>query len=325
MKPASRTSTTCSTLSKAVSSSLSLTYALVFYNQVCFREEDVHKTAFNTPLGHFQFKVIGFGLCNAQATFQSLMTQILRPYLRKFVVVFLDDILIFSSNWKEHLDHMRMVLQALREHQLYCKPSKCLFGAVKILYLGHVISGYTIAPDQEKLKAVRDWPIPESISQVREFLGFANYFRGFVLGYAYIAKTLDEITGKNARFHWNEERQAASETLKMALLKVPVLQLADNFKPFRVYTDAKDLAIGAVLLQEGNREWLPVAYASRKLTPAETNYTVTEKETLAVVFALGFWKLYLFKHYDVYTENQAVLYLCSKSNPSRENRVGWSS
>ena len=139
------------------------------YNQVRIREEDVHKTAFNTPLGHFQVKVMGFGLCNDPATFQSLMTQILRPYLRKFVVVFLDDILIFSSNWKEHLDHVRMVLQALREHQLYCKPSKCLFGAVEILYLGHVISGYTIAPDQEKLKAVRDWPIPESISQVRKF------------------------------------------------------------------------------------------------------------------------------------------------------------
>ena len=208
------------------------------------------------------------------------MTQILRPYLRKFVVVFLDDILIFSSNWKEHLDHVRMVLQALREHQLYCKPSKCLFGAVEILYSGHVISGYTIAPDQEKLKAVRDWPIPESICQVRKFLGFANYFRRFALGYANIAKPLDEITGKNARFQWNEERQAAFETLKMALLKAPVLQLADISKPFRVYTDASDLAIGAVLLQEVNWEWLPVAYASRKLTPAERNYTVTEKETL---------------------------------------------
>ena len=176
---------------------------------------------------------------------------------------------------------------------------------------------------QEKLNAVRDWPIPESISQVRKFLSFANYFRRFVLGYANIAKPLDEITGKNAQFQWNEERQAAFETLKMALLKAPVLQLADISKPFRVYTDASDLASGAcaVLLQGVNREWLPVAYASRKLTPAERNYTVTEKETLAVVFALGSWKLYLFKHFDVYTDNQIVLYLRSKSNQSkRESR-----
>ena len=159
------------------------------------------------------------------------------------------------------------------------------------------------------MKGVCDWPVPESISQVRKFLGFANYFRRFVLGYANIAKPLDEITRKNARFQWNEERQAALETLQMALLKAPVLQLADIFKLFRVYTDASDLAIGAVLLQEVDREWLPVAYASRKLTPAERIYTVTEKETLAVVFALGSWKHYLiFKHFDVYTDNQTVLY-----------------
>ena len=143
---------------------------------------------------------MGFGLCNAPATFQSLMTQILRPYLRKVVVVFLDDILIFSSNWQEHLEHVKLVSQALREHQLYCKLSKCLFGAVETLYLGHVVSGHIIAPGQEKLKAIRDWPVPESVSQVRKFLGFANYFRRSLSGYANIAKPLDEITGKNARF-----------------------------------------------------------------------------------------------------------------------------
>ena len=124
------------------------------YKQGRIREADVYKTALNTHLGHFEFKGLGFGLCNAPATFQSLMTQILRPYLRKFVVVFLDDILIFSSNWQEHLQHVKLVLQALWEHQLYCKLPKCLFGAVETLYLGHVVSGHTIAPDQEKLKAV---------------------------------------------------------------------------------------------------------------------------------------------------------------------------
>ena len=296
--------------------------------QVRSREADVYKTAFNTLLGHFEFKVMGFGLCNAPATFQSLMTEILRPYLRKFVVVFLDDILIFSSNWQEHLEHVKLVLQALREHQLYCKLSKCLFGAVETLYLGHVVSGHTMAPDQEKLKAVRGWRVhvPESVSQVRKFLGFANsyYFRRFLSGYANIAKPLDEITGKNARFQWNNERQVAFESLKSALLTAPVLQLADVSKPFRVYTDASDFAIGAVLLQEVDQEWLPVAYASRKLTPAEMNYTITEKETLAVVFALGNWKLYLFKHFDVFTDNQAVLvlYLRSESSLSkRESRL----
>ena len=128
------------------------------YNQVRVRDKDVHKTAFNTPLGHFQFRVMGFGLCNAPATFQSLMTEILRPYLRKFVVVFLDDILIFSKNWNEHLEHVRLILQALREQQLFCKLSKCKFGALETLYLGHILSGNTIAPDPEKLKAVLTGP-----------------------------------------------------------------------------------------------------------------------------------------------------------------------
>ena len=264
---------------------------------------------------------MGFGLCNAPATFQSLLTQILRPYLRKFVVVFLDDMLIFSFNWQEHLEHVKLVLQALREHQLCCKLSKCLFGAVETLYLGHVVSGHTIAPDQEKMKAVRDWPVPESVSQVRKFLGFANYFRRFLSGYANIAKPVDEITGKNARFQWNNERQVEFESLKSALLTAPVLQLADVSKPFRVYTDASDFALGPVLLQEVDQELLPVAYVSRKLTPAEMNYTITEKETLAVVFALGKWKLYLFKHFNVFTDNQAALYLRSKSSLSkRESR-----
>ena len=136
------------------------------YNQVRVRDEDVHKTAFNTPLDHFQFCVMGFGLCNAPATFQSLMTEILRPYLRKFVVVFLDDILIFSKNWNEHLEHVRLILQALREQQLFCKLSKCKFGALETLYLGHILSGNTIAPDPEKLKAVLNWPVPSTVSQV---------------------------------------------------------------------------------------------------------------------------------------------------------------
>ena len=141
------------------------------YNQVRVRDEDVAKTAINTPLGHYEFKVMGFGLCNAPATFQSLMNDVLRPYLRKFVVVFLDDILIFSRNWKEHVKHVRLVLETLRKHQLYCKPSKCLFGATETLYLGHCVTGSTIAPDRKKLQAVENWPVPRNVSQVRSFLG----------------------------------------------------------------------------------------------------------------------------------------------------------
>ena len=287
------------------------------YNQVRIREDDIPKTAINTPLGHFQFKVMGFGLCNAPATFQSLMNEVLRPYLRKFVVVFLDDILIFSKTWEEHLTHVRTIFTALREQQLYCKPSKCLFGATETLYLGHVITGSTIAPDPQKLEGVKEWPVPKSVSDVRSFLGFANFFRRFVPHYADIARHLDEVTGRNAHFSWSSERQRSFELLKEALLNPPVLQLANTSQPFQVHTDASDLAIGAVLLQEDEQGQHPVAYASRKLTAAERNYTITERETLAVVYALSTWKLYLYKHFDVFTDNQAVVYLRSKPHLSK--------
>ena len=293
------------------------------YNQVRIRTEDVPKTAFNTPLGHYQFKVMGFGLCNAPATFQALMNQVLRPYLRKFVVVFLDDILIFSRNWKEHLEHVRLVLQALRENQLYCKPKKCVWGAKEIHYLGHILSGTLISPDPSKLQAVKDWPTPTTTTQVRSFLGFANYFRRFVKQFADLAKPLDELTGKNTRFQWNDERQNAFEGLKQALLEAPVLHLADVSRPFQIYTDASDLSIAAVLLQAKEEESHPVAYASRKLTTAEKNYTIAERETLAVVFALKCWRLYLFKHFDIYTDNQAVVYLRTKAHLSKRE-VRWS-
>ena len=208
------------------------------YNQVRVRDEDVAKTAINTPLGHYEFKVVGFGLCNAPATFQSLMNDVLRPYLRKFVVVFLDDTLIFSRNWKEHVKHVRLVFETLQKHQLYCKPSECLFGATETLYLGHCITGSTIAPDRKKLQAVENWPVPRNLSQVRSFLGFANYFRRFVCHYAELAKPLDQINGRHSVFSWNEERQQAFEDIKSALITAPVLHLADVSKPFGIHTDA---------------------------------------------------------------------------------------
>ena len=202
------------------------------YNQVRIRTEDIPKTAINTPLGHFEFKVMGFGLCNAPATFQAMMNLVLRPHLRKFVVVFLDDILIFSKTWDEHLDHIRVVLQTLRDHKLFCKPSKCMFGVTEILYLGHLLTETSISPDPKKLEAVESWPTPQTVTQVRSFLGFTDYFRRFIQGYADLASPLDEITGKGAHFSWNDQRQAAFEQLKKAPLQAPVLQFADVSRPF---------------------------------------------------------------------------------------------
>ena len=144
------------------------------YHQILIQDEDVPRTAINTPLGHFQFRVMAFGLTNSPATFQTLMNSILHPYLRKFVVVFLDDILIFSKSWDEHLQYVRTVLEALRNTQLYCKSSKCEFGLQEVLFLGYHVNGHSILPDPTKIDAVRAWPPPSSVKDVRQFLGFTS-------------------------------------------------------------------------------------------------------------------------------------------------------
>ena len=217
---------------------------------------------------------------------------------------------------RSHKRHLKIVLETLRKNTLYCKPSKCEFGVSEVLFLGHRINGSSIFPDAEKIAAVQNWPTPSSVSEVRQFLGFANYFRRFINHYSSMSGPLEEITGKNAHFTWNGIRQTAFDELRTALLDAPVLKIADVEKPFRVETDASDFALAGVLLQkEDNGEnWQPVAYASRKLCPAEKNYTAAERETLAVVHALKCWRVYLFNHFDVYTDNMGVVYLQTKPN-----------
>ena len=166
------------------------------------------------------------------------------------------------------------MLQTLRDHKLFCKPSK--FGVTEILYLGHLLTGTSISPDPKKLEAVESWPTPQTVTQVRSFLGFTNYFRRFIQGYADLASPLDKITGKGAHFSWNDQRQAAFVHLKKALLQVPVLQLADVSRPFRVYTDASDTSIAAVLMQSKDDNLHPVEYVRCKLTSAERNHTIAE-------------------------------------------------
>ena len=288
------------------------------YHQVRVKESDIPKTAVNTPLGHFQFRVMGFGLTNAPATFMSLMTHVLRPYLRKFVVVFLDDILIFSKSWKEHLQHIDIVLGTLKKEGLYCKPSKCEFAKTQISYLGHVLTGHTIAPDPDKISTVADWPRPTSISEVRQFLGFSNYFRRFIASYSNISRPLEEISGKHSKFLWSTEREAAFRRLKSCLLNAPVLHIADCTKPLRVSTDASDFALGGVLEQETvPGSWHPIAFTSRRLTAAEKNYTALERETLAVVHALRTWRIYLHMHFELYTDNRGLTFWQSKKHMSR--------
>lgn len=293
------------------------------YEQIRLAPSAYTKTAFRTPLGLYEYKVLPFGLCNAPATFQRLMDSVLRPYIGKFVIVYLDDILIYSKSPEEHEEHVALVLQALREHQLYAKAKKCAFGMRRVGFLGHIVSGEGIATDPSKIKAVAEWPRPRTVTELRSFLGLANYYRRFVSGFSLIAAPLTALLSgdksKKALLPWDDFHQSAFERLKHALCSAPVLAPPQWDKPFTVRTDASDYAIGAVISQGEGPEERPVAYNSRKLQGAERNYTVHEKELLGVVHALKEWRHYLgTRHFTVITDNWAVKWI--KTQPQLSQR-----
>ena len=276
------------------------------YHQIRITDEDIPKTAFNTHMGHYEFRVLSFGLTNAPATFQSVMNKIFGHL--DFCLVYLDDILIFSQNEEEHRKHLEEVLSLVQKEKLYCKLSKCSFLQKELEYLGHIVSSDGIKVNPKKIEAVKAFPRPSNVSELRSFLGLANYFRKFIKDYARIAAPLTAQTGKNAHLNWCSKCECAFRTLKQRLSEAPVLALPDPSKTFVIESDASVEGIGAVLLQDGH----PVAYESRKLSGAERNYTTTEQELLAVHHALHVWRCYLegAKYpFLVRTDHNALTYL----------------
>ncbi len=259
------------------------------YHQIRIAEEDVPKTAFSTPFGHYQFKVLAFGLTNAPATFQYAMNNLFASQLGRYVCVYLDDILIFSKNAEEHEKHLEEVLDILEKNKFYAKLSKCDLNRSELLYLGHIVGANGIKVDPAKIAAVAEWPVPKDLTQLRSFLGLTNYFRKFIQGYASRCRPLTSLMRKGMPYAWSPECQAAFEGLKQDLTTAPVLSAPDFSKAFEVVTDSSQWSIGGVLLQEGR----PLAYTSRKMIPAELNYTVTEQECLATVHAMKTWRCYL--------------------------------
>jgi len=252
-----------------------------------------------------------FGLTNAPSTFQGLMNEIFRPYLRKFVVVFFDDILVYSKSLQEHLKHLRAVLGVLQQHNLYAKMSKCHFGCHEVDYLGYVICEEGVKADPSKIEAMLNWPVPKNLKSLRVFLGLTGYYRKFVKGYGGITAPLTNLLRKDA-FKWGEKAELAFNSLKQAMTTPPVLGMPDFTKTFIIECDASGEGIGAVLMQAGQ----PLAYLSQGLKGRSLDFSTYEKELLPLVMAVRKLRHYLLGYsFKVRTDQQALKYLL-------EQRVG---
>jgi hypothetical protein len=273
------------------------------YHQVRIKGEDIHKTAFRTRYAHYEFVVVPFGLTNALATFMCLMNNVLSKFLDKFVLVFIDDILIYSKNRGEHEEHLRIVLQVLREHQPYAKFSKCDFFQKQIHYLGHVISEEGVAVDPNKIRSIMEWPTPKDVSDIRSFMGLAGYYRIFIKGFSKIGYPIIALQKKGVKFLWTPKCEERFQSLKHLLTHAPVLKIADLDANFLVCTYACKEGLRGVLMQEGS----VVYYESRRLNEHEANYVTHDLELAAIVHALKMWRHYLLGWKFVLTTNHCGL------------------
>ena len=286
------------------------------YWQVKMAEEDRQKTAFRCHLGLWQWRVMPFGLRNAPATYQRLMSHVLSGYTGKFCHVFIDDIICFSRTFEEHLEHLHLIFERLEQANIKIKPSKCSFAKTEVKYLGHLLSPGEIRPDPGNITKVRDLTPPTTVTGVREVVGLASYYRSFVKDFSQRASPLTELTKKSVDFHWGDEQQEAFEDLKNALTSEPVLALPDFTKPFILMTDGSATGLGAVLGQDhGDKKERVVAYASKKTGPLERNYSACESECLALVWATRFFRDYLLGRTTlVITDHWALTWLLNVQN-----------
>lgn len=282
------------------------------YHQICIRLGDEWKTAFKTRECLFEWTVMPFGLSNAPSTFLRVMNQALRPFIGKYVVVYFDDILIFSDDLPSHLTHLRNVLEVLRHEKLFAASHKCVFGVNHVLFLGYIVSSKGLQVDPSKVEAIKSWPVPRFISEVRSFHGLVSFYRRFVHHFSNIAASLTDCM-KGSSFIWTTEANTAFEDLKECLVSAKILVLPDFTQVFELHCDACKFGIGAVLSQLGH----PIAFFSEKIAGSRARYTTYDVEFYAIVQAIKHWRHYLFhQEFIFYTDHDALKHLGSQDKIS---------
>src|SRR5271154_172794 len=284
------------------------------YNRLRMAEGEEEKTAFRCRYGLFEYTVMPFGLCNAPGTFQHYMNETFREFHDKFLVIYLDDFLVYSDNLKEHKKHVRQVLERMREAGLYLKPSKCQFHAEEVEFLGFIVGKNGVAMDPGKVDSITSWPTPKSVHDIRMFLGLANFYRRFIKYFSKLASPMTRMLKKeNTKdFRWTEDAQAAFDKLRTAFTTAPILQHFNPELPTILEADASDFALGAVVSQKGlDGRVHPIAFHSRKFNPAELNYEIYDKEMLAIVESLEHYRHYfegLGQQVTIYSDHHNLLW-----------------
>nr|CAD1823400.1 unnamed protein product [Ananas comosus var. bracteatus] len=289
------------------------------YHQIRIRLGDEWKTAFKTKGGLYEWLVMPFGLSNAPSTFMRFMNQVLRPFIGKFVVVYFDDILIYSTSPETHIDHLRQVLQTLRDNSLYLNLKKCTFLTDSLTFLGYVVSTEGIKVDPVKIEAIQNWPTPKTITEIRSFHGLASFYRRFIRNFSSLIAPITDCL-KGGKFTWTSEAEKSFQLVKDKLTKAPVLALPDFEKVFEIDCDASHIGIGGVLSQEKRS----IAFFSEKLNDARARYSTYDLEFYAIVQALKHWRPYLIhREFILNSDHEALRYLNSQKNLNKRH-AKWS-
>lgn len=289
----------------------------LWVSSIPMNNNDGPKTAFSTVYGHYQFKRMPFGLKNAPATFQRSMDNVLSGLQRNELFVYMDDIVVYARSIEEHEVKFNRLMKRLADANLKLQADKCEFLHKEVAYLGHIIGADGVRPDPNKIKAIQEFPVPRNSKNIKQFLGLTGYYRRFIPSFSKVAKPLTDLLKKDKNFEWTTPHMSAFEDLRDALCKEPILQYPDFEKPFILTTDASGYAIGALLSQGDIGKDLPIAYASRTLNDAETRYSPTERELLALVYAVKHFRPYIYRHqFTLVMDHKPLEWLNSVSDPT---------